>query len=100
MPDISKLEKLRYLHLQHNHLTEFPRSILDLTQLEELDLSNNLIVEFPEEIRGLEKLNFIYLNKNQTELQSMNYEKFKAALKDLNHRGIRISFDYPGAEDE
>ena len=95
LPDISKLKELKYLHLQYNHLTEFPKAILALTQLEELDLSNNLIVDFPEEIRNFKNLNFIYLNRNQTDLLSDNYEKFKVALKELNDKGVGIRFDYP-----
>ena len=100
VPDVSKLQNLRYLHLQHNHLTEFPQSILALKQLEELNLAFNLITEFPEEIKEFENLTFIYLNKNQTELLTMEYEKFKMALKDLNDRGVRIRFDYPGYDQE
>jgi Leucine-rich repeat (LRR) protein len=97
-PDVSNLKNLRYLLLQHNHLTEFPYSVLKLTQLEELNLSSNLITEFPEEIRNFDSLTFIYLDDNQTDLHTMAYEKFKMALKDLNDRGVRIRFDYPGSE--
>ena len=81
--------------MQHNQLTEFPESILKLKQLEELDISHNLITEFPDDIRNFEKLNFIYLNENLTDMQDINYEKLKVALKELNDRGVGISFDYP-----
>ena len=83
--------------MQHNHLTEFPASILELKQLEELDISNNLITEFPDRIRELEDLNFIYLNHNMTDMHSLKYEKFKVALKELNDLGVGIRFDFPEA---
>lgn len=96
VPDLSRLKNLKYLHLYHNHITEFPASITKLTQLEELNISDNLITEFPYEVKDLINLRFIYIEDNQTDFYSIEYEKLKAALKELNDKGVSITFDYPG----
>lgn len=91
---ISNLKNLKYLHAYENHLTLFPHSVLELKNLLELNLSYNLIETFPMEIAQYEKLKYIYLDNNLTDKNSMSYEYFKWALKQLQDKGVLIKFDY------
>jgi Leucine-rich repeat (LRR) protein len=91
---ISNLKNLKYLHVYENHLTLFPHSVLELRNLEELNLSDNLIETFPMEIAQYQKLKYIYLDNNNTDKNSMSYEYFKWALKQLQDKGVLIRFDY------
>lgn len=90
LQDISKLRKLRYLHLQHNHLTEFPGSILELKQLEELDVSNKLITEFPDAIRALKDLNFIHLTCIMQEIIIETYKKLEITVLKSNSKSAIV----------
>ncbi len=91
---IGNLKNLKYLHLYENHLTDFPESLLRLDNLVELNLSRNLISVFPSQIATYEHLKYIYLEDNNTEKGSSEYEEFKWALKQLQDKGVRIKFDY------
>lgn len=70
---------------------------LDLNENDEgkgFPLSKNLISVFPVEIAVYQHLNYIYLEDNNTEKGSLEYEEFTWALKQLQDKGVRIKFDY------
>jgi Leucine-rich repeat (LRR) protein len=50
---LSRLPRLRSLHLSGNGLRDFPTDLLQLFALSHLDLSNNSLTELPEGICSL-----------------------------------------------
>ena len=49
-PDFSNMPNLKTIHMSNAELTEFPLSLLGLSELEVVDLSENLITELPNEL--------------------------------------------------
>ena len=66
---IQKLNRLQWLRVNANKLTELPSEIGDLKELRGLNVSDNQLVCLPTSIQKLNTLNILYLHKNNlTEL--------------------------------
>jgi internalin A len=50
---LSRLPRLRSLHMSGNALRDFPADLLQLVALSHLDLSDNALTELPEDISNL-----------------------------------------------
>ncbi|KDR16236.1 protein phosphatase PHLPP-like protein isoform X3 [Zootermopsis nevadensis] len=61
---LSRLPRLRSLHLPGNALRDFPTDLLQLFALSHLDLSNNSLTELPEEICSLVSLEELRVDRN------------------------------------
>ena len=49
-PDFSNMPNLNTLHLRNTEISEFPLSVLGLSDIEVIDLSENLITSLPSEL--------------------------------------------------
>ena len=66
---IQKLNRLQWLDLDGNNLTELPAEISDLKELMVLKVSNNQLVGLPTSIQKLNSLRELYMDGNNlTEL--------------------------------
>ena len=105
------LEKVKYLDLSSNQLTELPKGLGKLTQLEELRLGKNQLTslkglekltqleqlslgfnqltEVPKELEKLTQLELLYLGGNQ--LTSLKGLEKLTQLKDLNLEGNKLT---------
>ena len=61
---LSKLPKLRILHLDNDGIKTLPQSIRKLAHLDSLYLSKNLFRVVPPEVKNLKNLKFLDLNHN------------------------------------
>ncbi len=62
--EIWNLDKLKYLDLGGNRLTDIPKEIKQLTSLDALNLSHNQIADLPQEMQELRRLNTLYIARN------------------------------------
>lgn len=62
---ITELSHLRRLNLSHNKITLIPHEISNLKKLEVLDLSFNTLSELPESMNNLKELEHLNLSSNQ-----------------------------------
>jgi Leucine-rich repeat (LRR) protein len=81
---LSKLPKLKALHLESDQLTDLPDNIRQLKNLELLFLNNNSFKEVPLQLKGLDHLQFLDLNNNQIPTNLID-------MKQLNF-GFKIQF--------
>ena len=62
---LAKVDQLKFLWLDHNNISELPKTINELNQVSELYLGNNQIKELPQEITECKNLCILYLGDNQ-----------------------------------
>jgi len=65
--NISNLNKLNYLDLSSNYITELPESIGEMKSLKFLNLESNELKSLPESINNLKNLQFLNLSGNPFE---------------------------------
>lgn len=80
---LNKLPKLKYLHLENDHLKNLPPNTKSLFHLERLYLSNNEFKKIPYEIKNINSLKYVDLHNNHFPLNKLN---------DYKEYGIKIDF--------
>ena len=78
---LSKLPKLKALHLEGDHLSRLPEHISELKNLQSLYLNNNLFKEVPAQIKGLDHLQYLDLNNNQIPVNLINIQQLNFGFK-------------------
>lgn len=78
---IENPEKVYYLDLSHQGLTEFPKELLQMKNLLVLDLSGNYISDLPKDLSKIQNLEELYLSYNL-------FPVFPQALFQLNNLKI------------
>ena len=66
--DLFKLNYIKELNLEHNHINYIQHQLSSLTNLEKLDLSNNEITILPNSLFKLTKLKVLLINYNKIKL--------------------------------
>jgi Leucine-rich repeat (LRR) protein len=72
---LSKLPKLRVLHLDNDGIGILPANISKLQYLDSLTLSNNMLKVIPPQVRGMKNLKFLDINHNHLPINMhLNYQ--------------------------
>lgn len=85
-------EKVCYLDLSNNNLTELPPQVLQFNNLHSLYLNNNKLKTLPEGIKSLKQLKLIDLTGNPIRLEEV--EKIRELLPNTDV-GLIIPMDLP-----
>jgi len=87
--NIENLPHLRELHLRNTHIKELPENIGNLSNLEVFDFSENQLSEFPESFSTLKKLKVLHLRDFGTaETLPLPFEH----LEDLAFNGKNLDY--------
>ncbi|KAB8027969.1 leucine-rich repeat domain-containing protein [Fluviispira multicolorata] len=87
IPDLSNLDKLEFLDLSMNDLTEIPPSIKWLKNLKSLNLGQNKIKEIPEFLTKMKSLEVVILQNNEIKEIPESTRKWLDKLKVKNLDG-------------